>query len=223
MEIRHIIFSFSRIWKLSQLWMHLDLAEKLQTLLYYDFFGKQADRYMVFKNVLVIFLYKSSFKDHSSLSLIFLDFASTVLQFFRWYIWSIKPQLPCFWQNSQRFFNYFVNFLIARQLLQDICLFIEQTPTLLSTLKCTPMSSRSLQWNSGFESTVLWSGNAIYISTIAMLKKSDFNISAMQNFVKNTNVLVFFFLYPKLFTIDSPAVRLTVKFHIYIVDIMFIR
>ena len=59
--------------------MHLDLAEKLQTLLYYDFFGKQADRYMVFKNVLVIFLYKSSFKDHSSLSLIFLDFASTVL------------------------------------------------------------------------------------------------------------------------------------------------
>lgn len=56
-----------------------------------------------------------------------------------------------------------------------------------------------------------------------MLKKSDFNISAMQNFVKNTNVLVFFFLYPKLFTIDSPAVRLTVKFHIYIVDIMFIR
>ena len=49
-------------------------------------------------------------------------------------------------------------------------------------------------YGAGFEFNVSRLQNAIYFSVIAMSKKSHFTIFAMQNFVQNMNVLVFFFV-----------------------------
>ena len=51
-----------------------------------------------------------------------------------------------------------------------------------------------------------------------MTKQSHSAIFAIQNFVQNTNVSVFFFFTLKLFTLDYPAVRLTHGFNLYFRD-----